>query len=181
MYRDYARTSITGGLITNFKTRDNLLDSTSQKAKLTMDVRHYEPFLDTWFFIGHLQGVYSDDSLVDVEKFRIGGQGSVRAFPSAELSGDKGGVISLDIGKNFIVSENLVVSPKIFFDSGKVYRVQHAAGQADSESLSGYGAGASVLIAKNHSIDIEVVEPVTNRVSSDGDSTRFWLGYRGIF
>jgi hemolysin activation/secretion protein len=119
LYSDYAKTLIQGGLATNFKNRENLLDTDSQKARLSLDVRHYQPFMETWFFIGRVQGVYSPDPLVDVERFRIGGQGSVRAYPSAELAGDKGGVISLDLGKNFFVAKKIVLTPRLFADAGK--------------------------------------------------------------
>ncbi len=180
LYHDYARTQFTGGVITNFKKRSQLTDSSSQKFKLTLDLRHYQPFWEHWFVIAHLQGVYSPDPLVDVEKFRIGGQGSVRAFPSAEVAGDKGGAISLDIGKNFILSDKLVLSPRIFVDSGKVFRIQPV-GVSSSESLSGYGAGATLQIAGQHNIDLEVVEPISNRQSSDNRDTRLWLSYRGFF
>lgn len=183
LYRDYARTSIQAGLTTNFKSREDMLDTESQKAKLSLDVSHYQPFMDTWFITARVQGVYSPDPLVDVERFRVGGQGSVRAFPSAELAGDKGGVISLDLGKKFIVSEKIMMTPRLFADAGKVYRNDGFGlfGQPDSESLTGYGAGLTSVFATNHSLDVEVVKPVTDRVSSDGRDTRFWLSYRGQF
>lgn len=182
LYSSYAKTTIHGGLATNFKSVRDQLDRTSQKAKLSLDVSHYQPFFETWFLIGRAQGVYSPDPLVDVEKYRIGGQGSVRAYPSAELAGDKGGVFSLDIGVNYIVSGNVVLTPKIFADAGKVYRYTDFGlfGLPESESLAGYGAGLSVLFAKNHTIDFEVVTPTSDKVSSDGRDTRFWLSYRGF-
>ncbi|MBE9568307.1 MAG: ShlB/FhaC/HecB family hemolysin secretion/activation protein, partial [Proteobacteria bacterium] len=183
LYSNYAKTSIFGGLATNFKSIRDQLDRKSQKAKLTLDIRHYQPFLKNWFIIGRAQGAYSPDPLVDVERYRIGGQGSVRAFPSAELAGDKGGVLSLDIGINFIVSGKLVLTPKVFADAGKVYRYNEFgfASLKSSESLAGYGAGLSAVYAKNHIFDLEVVTPTTDRDSSDGRDTRFWLNYRGIF
>ena len=183
LYSDYAKTSIQGGLATNFKSRDNILDDDAQKAKLTLNVSHYQPFKDTWFLNGRLQAVYSPDPLVDVERFRIGGQGSVRAFPSAELAGDSGGVVSVDIGKIYVVNKNTLLTPRLFIDAGKVYRNDDFGliGLSDSESLSGYGAGLTAVFVPNHSLDIEVVKPVTDRMSSDGEDTRFWLNYRGQF
>jgi len=182
LYSNYAKTMVHGGLATNFKSIKDTLDRTSQKAKLSLDVSHYQPFSKTWFLIGRAQGVYSPDPLVDVERFRIGGQGSVRAYPSAELAGDYGGVLSLDVGVNYIVQGNVVLTPKFFADAGKVYRHDDFGlfGLPSSESLAGYGAGLTVLFAKNHTIDFEVVTPTSDKVSSDGRDTRFWLSYRGI-
>ena len=182
-YRDYARTTVSGGLSTNFKTRSSITDTSSQKIKLTLDVNHYQPFWERWFVTGRAQGVYSPDPLVDVERFRIGGQGSVRAYPSAELAGSKGGVLSLDVGSNFIVSDNVVLTPRLFADAGKVYRNDKFGlfGLAASESLAGYGGGLGIVIAKNHAIDLEVAKPTTAKVSSDGRDTRYWLSYRGTF
>jgi len=179
-YTKYAKTSIIGGFSTNFKSRSDLLDTKSQKAKLTLDVSHYQPFLETWFVIGRVQGTYSPDPLVDVERFRIGGQGSVRAYPSAELAGDKGAVISLDVGLTYIVAGNVALTPKVFADYGKVFRIEPI-GQPDEESLAGYGAGLSVLFAQNHTVDVEVVTPTSDKTSSDDRNTRFWLNYRGMF
>lgn len=178
LYRSFAKTTLYGGVVTNFKTREDLLDTESQKAKLSLDVRHYQPFSQNWFFIGRAVGVYSPDPLVDVERFRIGGQGSVRAFPSAELAGDKGGTISLDVGVN-IMTGGMVLTPKLFADAGRVYRIEPI-GVPEDESLAGYGAGLTVLFAKDHTIDLEVVTPTTDRTSSDGRDTRFWLSYRGM-
>lgn len=182
LYGNYAKTTITGGLATNFKSVKDQLDRSSQKAKVSLDISHYQPFFKTWFVIGRAQGAYSPDPLVDVERYRIGGKGSVRAYPSAEVAGDKGGVLSLDIGVNYIVSGDVVLTPKIFADAGKVYRYDDfgLSGQPASESLAGYGAGITALFAKNHNIDFEVVTPTTGKTSSDGRDTRFWLNYRGI-
>jgi len=182
LYDSYAKTTIIGGLATNFKSVKDQLDRKSQKAKLSLDVTHYQPFFEKWFLIGRAQGVYSPDPLIDVEKYRIGGQGSVRAYPSAELAGDKGGVLSLDIGVNYIVSGNVVLTPKIFADAGKVFRYDDFGlfGLPASESLAGYGAGLAVLFAKNHTINFEVVTPTSDKVSSDGRDPRFWLSYRGL-
>ena len=183
LYRDYARTAVTGGLSTNFKTRSSITDTSSQKLKLTLDANHYQPFWETWFVTGRAQGVYSPDPLVDVERFRLGGQGSVRAYPSAEIAGSKGGVLSVDVGKNFIVSGDVVLTPRVFADAGKVYRDDKFGlfGLPASESLSGYGAGLGMVFALNHAIDLEVVKPTSSKVSSDGRDARYWLSYRGTF
>lgn len=185
LYSNYAKTTVFAGLATNFKSIKDSLDRKSQKAKLSLDVSHYQPFFERWFAIARAQGVYSPDPLIDVERFRIGGQGSVRAYPSAELAGDKGGVLSLDVGMNYIVSSaafgNVVLTPKLFADAGKVFRYDDFGlfGLPASESLAGYGAGLSVLFAKNHTIDFEIVTPTSGKTSSDDRDTRFWLSYRG--
>ena len=183
LYRDYAKTSIQAGLSTNFKTRENLLDTESQKAKLSLDISHYQPFMATWFASARVQGVYSSDPLVDVEQFRIGGQGSVRAFPASELAGDKGGVISLDVGKNFAVSKEVVMTAKLFADVGRVYRSDAfgPTGQLEAESLAGYGAGLTTVFVHDHTVNNEVVKPETDRISSDDRETRVWVNYRGQF
>ncbi len=187
LYRDYAKTVITGGLSTNFKTRKDIADTASQKIKLTLDINHYQPFWESWFLTGRVQGVFSPDPLVDVERFRLGGQGSVRAYPSAEIAGSKGAVLSLDIGKNFIVSSNVVLTPRLFVDAGKVYRNDKLQPPvlpltlASSEALSGYGAGLGVVFVQNHAFNLEVVKPTSGKASSDGRDARFWLNYRGTF
>jgi hypothetical protein len=65
----------------------------------------------------------------------------------------------------------------------KVYRNDSFGlfGLPESESLTGYGAGLSATFVPNHLLDLEVVKPVTDKVSSDGRGTRFWLSYRGQF
>jgi len=116
-----------------------------------------------------------------VERYRLGGPNSVRAYPSAEAAGDEGELFSVDIGKRFRLSGTTLLIAKIFADTGKVTRFRRINVVPSEERLAGYGAGILVDFAGRHTIEFEVVTPTTDRVSSDGRDTRGWFNYAAHF
>lgn len=164
-------------LSTNFKGNDDGTKDDAEKAKLTLDYSYAMPFSDAWFLLFRANAVASADPLPDVERYRIGGPDSVRAYPSAELAGDGGGFASIDVGRSFYQTQGLRYSAKVFADAGRVTRQLPAAGQDSSDSIAGYGVGFSATINKYHNIEIQIVTPSGNRVSSDNRDTRAWVNY----
>jgi len=142
-----------------------------------LDYSYTLPFADSWFLLFRANAVASDDPLVDVERYRVGGPDSVRAFPSAELAGDGGGFASIDVGKSFFQRRGLRYTAKIFADAGRVTRKLPAPGENSSDSIAGYGVGFSASIDRQHIIELQVVDPSGDRVSSDNRDTRVWVSY----
>lgn len=163
-------------LSTNFKDNDGTKDD-AEKAKLTLDYSYAMPFAENWFMMLRANMVASADPLADVERYRIGGPDNVRAYPSAELAGDGGGFASIDVGKIFYQQRDLRYTAKAFVDAGRVTRKLTAPGQDDSDSIAGYGIGFSATVEKQHLFELQIVEPSTDRVSSDDRDTRVWLNY----
>ena len=176
-----AKTSMTAMLSTNFDDYVEVTNEEGQKAKLSLDVVYFQPLSANWFYSLKLNAAHSSDPLADVERFRIGGPTSVRAFPSAELAGDRGAVVSLDVGKSFRAADGIIMTAKAFVDAGSVSRELPLAGESKSESLAGFGLGLVTLFGMDHSLQLEVVKQSGDRISSDGDDSRVWINYSAKF
>jgi len=168
-------------LSTNFKGNADGSKTDAEKAKLTIDYSFSVPFAQRWFALAQISLVASADPLPDVERFRLGGPDSVRAYASAELAGDEGGLLRLDVGRRFDLFANTSMIVKLFGDTGKVKRTMPAAGEVAEQTLTGYGIGARVDIGRQHTIELEAVTPTTDLVSSDGRDSRVWLNYSARF
>ncbi len=172
-----AFSSFTTTFSSNFKDNPDGTEIDALKSKLTFDYSLLKPFSQTWFAQLAVNLVASDDPLPDVERYRLGGPGNIRAYPSAELAGDKGGMFGVDLGRRFNISGSLDMVVKLFADSGKVKRIIPVAGEKSEESLSGYGAGILVNFGKRHSLEIDVAKTTSNLDSSDERDSRIWLNY----
>lgn len=175
----HANGSVSSAFITFSSNFEHNTDGSKDDAlndKLTIDYRYHMLFAKTWFALLRANLVFASDPLPDVERYRLGGPSSVRAYPTAEVAGDEGELFSVDIGKRFRLSGTTLLIAKIFADSGKVTRILPNEKQFE-ERLAGYGAGILVDFAGKHTIEFEVVTPTTDRISSDGRDTRGWLNY----
>lgn len=166
-----------GTFSSNFKDNPDGLETDAAPGKLLLDYSWSKPFAGTWFAIVAANLAIAADPLPDVERYRLGGPVSVRAYPSAEIAGDEGHTLRLDVGKSYIVLDNVRLIVKLFADTGTVERILPAAGQAADESLSGYGVGLSMDFGGKHSLAVELATPTSSHDSSDGSSSRGWLSY----
>ncbi len=160
----------------NFKDNDGT-ESDAVKGKLTVNYDFVMPFAPSWYFQVNANLVSSADPLPDVERYRLGGPGNISAYPSAEVAGDEGRMIRLDVGKRFNLTGKINIIGHAFADSGTVERMEPLAGEDSDETLSGYGAGLLVNFGGGHSVDLEIATPSSDLDSSDGEDTRFWLNY----
>ena len=164
-----------------FRNKTDGLNDEKNQLKAIIDYRYTNFFTQTWFFLIHANLAYASDPLPDAERYRLGGPFNIRAYPSAEVAGDEGGLISLDVGKTFRVFRSTDMIAKIFADSGKVKRLIPVAGEFKDETLSGYGVGLAANVRGQHIIEFEVVKPTSDRISSDGEDPRFWFNYTLTF
>jgi len=174
--------SVSAVLSSNFRSNPDGLRNNAQKAKLIVDGNHLLSLDNNWSV--SLRGLMalSSDPLVDSEKFSIGGQGSVRGFPAAEIRGDSGYVMNLELRRRFNLEGQLPGSARVFFDHGRVYRKLPTAVEEKQENLSSVGLGFTFLPTKNFSIDVEVARPIDAHVTSDErDGGRFWINLSTIF
>ena len=165
----------------NFENNSDGSKDDALKDKFTIDYSYHTLFAKTWFALLRANLVFASDPLPDVERYRLGGPNSVRAYPSAEAAGDEGELFSVDIGKRFRLSGTTLLIAKLFADTGKVTRFSRLNVGPSEEKLAGYGAGILVDFAGRHTIEFEVVTPTTDRVSSDGRDTRGWFNYAAHF
>ena len=177
LHRNGSFSSLAATFTSNFEDNPDGLKDDAVKAKFSMDYRFIMPFAGTWFWQLAANLVYSDEPLPDIERYRLGGPGNVRAYPATEIAGDRGGRGSLDVGKRFSLSARTSMITRLFADTGKVERIIPFAGENSTETLSGYGAGVLFDFGGKHALDLEVATPTSDLESSDGKETRFWLNY----
>ncbi len=172
-----ALSSLVATFSSNFKSNSDGDEEDAVEAKLLLAYNLLMPFARSWFWQLGAEWVYSDEPLPDVERYRLGGPGNVRAYPATEIAGDRGYRGSLDLGKRFSLSAKTSMIARVFADAGEVERIDPLAGEDSKETLSGYGAGLLFDFDGMHRLDLEVATPTSDLDASDGDDTRFWLNY----
>lgn len=181
IHANNAASAVSAVLSTNLRSNKDGSEENAQKAKLVVDGNHTRYLNRDWsvFFRGVV--AVSADPLVDSEKFSIGGQGSVRGFPSAEVRGDQGLLFTTELRRRFNLEGTLPGSARLFFDTGRVTRKQ-AAGTDEEENLTSMGVGVTVLPAKNFTLDLEYARPIdAHETTDDRSGGRFWVNMTARF
>jgi hemolysin activation/secretion protein len=181
VYANDAVSTLNAEVSTNFRGNKDGTQNNRQAGKLRIDATHLQPLKYSWSLFLRASGVASIDPLVDTERFRIGGPTGVRAFPSAELAGDEGMDGTIEFRRPLAWIPGVPLQGRIFYDAGMVYRKKPAAGEHDTESLTGFGFGLTGRIARNYAFDVAVVQPTTAYHSTDGRDTRAWFSFSAAF
>ena len=139
------------------------------------------PFNSTLLWKNRLQ--FTPYILTAAEQYQIGGIINVRAYPPAELVGDKGysSVVELSFPP-YLVPKDLRVpfsKAKIydavrivtFYDWANVRLFRPGTGEEESETLRGAGCGLRLSLPENFSARIEVAWPL-DKTPSDSDNVR---------
>jgi hemolysin activation/secretion protein len=176
-HRNGSFSSLAATFTTNFEDNPDGLEDDAVKAKITLDYSLLMPFARTWFWRLGVRLGYSEDPLPDIERFRLGGPGNVRAYPATEIGGDRGQLYNFDLGKRFNLSGRTNMIARVFTDYGEVERIFAFAGEDKKEELAGYGAGLLFDFGGKHSLDLEVATPTSDLESSDDRDTRYWVNY----
>lgn len=139
-YPDYSYYTLAGNLWTNGKhynggTQPN---TTAERLRVQLDASYVQPFANAWRFIASGSGAYSPDSLVDPDKFSLGGPSNVRGFPPAEVRGDRGIFASLELQRVFAIG-GLPMAIGGFVDSGKVWNLAYGTTASDKASITSVG------------------------------------------
>jgi hemolysin activation/secretion protein len=104
-------------------------------------------FAERWQLRGRLALQWSGDALVSGEQFGLGGAGSVRGYEERELVGDRGALLSLELGGPELLDRPLPsaasLRPFAFADTGTVSNLLGAPcrGTATRCTLSSLGLG----------------------------------------
>ena len=181
-HSDRAFTTVSGIISTNFA--DNVRDingspgNNQQPFKLQLDGSHYRLVTERWAVFLRGTVVYSPDQLVDVEKFRLGGQENVRAYPSAQLAGDAGFAFTAELQRGFAFGSLWPMQFAAFVDTGRVWREDsRLIGQNSSESITGAGFGLDAFFTGNSRLSLQVAKPLGQEPSVGGeDGVRAWAG-----
>lgn len=152
----------------------NLRESDAQQAKLRLDGSYSLPFAGGWLLASRATYVYSGDPLVDSQKFSLGGPYSVRGYAPAELRGDEGAFVALELRKYFFPGKYPIAG--IVFVDGGYAKNQRLPGDtfstdADLEGELG-SAGLGVLFSPDggtFSGALTVAAPIDNHTSPNND------------
>ncbi len=172
-----ATTSLSATFASNGQSNPDGQRNNAQRGKFTFDLAHLRP-LPWWdlTFFARINAGLAFQSLMDIERYRLGGPGSVRAYPSAEVAGDQGYLLQLQLNRRWDPVPGVPTTWRVFFDGGRVFRKRPAAGETDSAGLSGAGVGFTSEIRGRYRVDFEYVRTTSARTASDGrEDSRFWV------
>jgi hemolysin activation/secretion protein len=134
------------------------------------------PVAKDWQFHTGFSSQMSWDRLVSIEKFRIGGEDTVRGFHESALSGDEGYRITFeftspDFGK--FMSENATLRGVLFSDAGRVSDNHDTTGAAGTQTtIASVGAGLRYNYGKNWTGRLDVADVVNgDRENNAGSKT----------
>lgn len=153
-----------------------------QRLRLELDLQHLHPIGAGLQLFGRLNGVYSPDPLPDTSQYSLGGPNSVRGYPTSEVRGDQGYLVTLAVQRPIGMSWGSV-TPRLFADAGQVFAVDACpstdipatAGDdrvtaciPDDEELASVGIGADASWKTRVSMKLDWAFPLGSRAVSDG-------------
>lgn len=145
----FASYSYTGGRVTSEDPRDFGISRVS--------LRHNRDLADAWSLWGTASGQWTGDVLLPSnQQYFIGGEGSVRGYPTGLLSGDQGYTLSVELRRPLPLNLNLgdgqplSATAFVFVDYGRVYPFRAPASLLPaSQDLTGVGAGLRGALGRN--------------------------------
>lgn len=135
---------------------------------------------------------YTNHNLVASEQFQIGGATSVRGYPPAEHSGDKGYYSALEwsfpvwgLSKDIKVPyrpESLYDAWRfvLFYDFGFVNLKTPGVGENENQTLKGWGIGTRFNLSDDMSLRVEIGYP-DGKTPSDSDHAHPWVEFKWKF
>jgi hemolysin activation/secretion protein len=147
------------------------LDASGAFDKVTGQVQRYQRISQNNALLVRASGQYSDDILVSLEQFSIGGPDTVRAYPSAEFLADTGGFASIE----WIVNAPGFASRQAFGGKtwGQLLQFSLFAdyamgklnlalpGEEDEIDLSGWGVGIQFNMTNRYFARVDVATPIS--------------------
>ena len=134
-------------------------------------------------------GQFTNDRLVAIETFVIGGYGSVRGFDPATFLGDSGFTLSAEI--NFAppgLAEKNVFNQKVaqviqlaaFYDYGQIYVNDPLPGEITQSHLDGYGLGLRLFYKDSFTFKYDYAIPV-RQIPGQSSAINYFLFSLNIF
>lgn len=151
--------------------RASRLDAGGDFDKITGQVQRFQRITQNNALLLRLSGQYSDDILVSLEQFSIGGPDTVRAYPTAEFLADTGGFASLE----WIVNAPGFASRPAFGGRtwGQIFQVslfvdyatgrltEALPGEDDTIDLSGWGVALQFNVPNGYFARVDVATPLS--------------------
>jgi hemolysin activation/secretion protein len=153
------------------------IQANSAFTKMNVNLDYSRPLPKDWQFHASFSSQFTADSLVSIEKFRVGGVDTVRGFHESELAGDQGFRISLetltfDFGK--VINDKTALRGALFFDMGRVSDNENTLGGppvTPQTTISSIGTGLRYSYNKNITGRFDLAQ-VINGDADQGGSAR---------
>lgn len=163
------------------------LDAGGAFDKVTFQLQRFQRVSAHHALLMRLSGQYSDDLLVSLEQFSMGGADSVRAYPSAEFLADTGGFASLEWvmdapgiaarpafqGRTW--GQVLKVSLFVDYATGRLNQV--LAGEQERMNLSGWGVGLQFNLPQRVFARLDAASAFSERVASNGRDPQYFFRF----
>ena len=169
--------------------RASRLEAGGDFDKIVGQVQRFQRITQNNAVLLRLSGQYSDDVLVSLEQFSIGGPDTVRAYPSAEFLGDSAGFASLEWIANApgFASRpafgghtwGQILQASLFVDYATGRLNQVLPGEVDHIDLSGWGVALQFSMPNSFFARVDVATPISAAApSNDRDPQYFFrLGF----
>lgn len=137
-----------------------------------------------------LEGQKSNDLLVSLEQYAIGGPANVRAYPVSEALVDTGGAMSLEW---IINAPGFADKPARNRTWGEIFQfslyVDYAGGevndpfplQAENVNFRGYGMGLQFSVSESFYLRLDFATPDTERLPSNQRDPQKWISFNMTF
>jgi hemolysin activation/secretion protein len=143
-------------------------------TKLTGEVSRSQRITTYTSIFLRVGGQWASTSLVAPEQYIVGGQGTVRGYPVAQFSGDRGYALTGEFRWNApgFADKSAFLGKKWgeilqfygFIDHGGANLINPPQGQTKSETITGVGIGAQIAIPDNFLLKLEYAKPMNNLV-----------------
>ncbi|HEY0267953.1 MAG TPA: ShlB/FhaC/HecB family hemolysin secretion/activation protein [Methyloradius sp.] len=170
VHDDSSATSLNVAYSTNLWRNGSIAEQNHVASKVDAEVTHLTGATRYWDFFFRGQGVYSASALPDTEKFSLGGSESIRGYPVAEVRGDEGYLITMELRRQW----RLASVPgyfSVFADTGGV----KTKGFLGTDRLSSVGAGMVFYLGNYGRFKAEYAVPTSDDKAADGKSGRLWF------
>lgn len=140
-------------------------------TKVTGRLLRLQKLSPGWSLLGVFTGQYAFDQLFASEEFSLGGAQFGRAYDPAELTGDQGVALLLELQFGLTIGAKYIrdFQAYAFYDVGAVWRRVPTEGRPSPQDLASAGGGVRFNLTKAISGLIEVAWPLTREVRAEGD------------
>jgi hemolysin activation/secretion protein len=154
------------------------LGASGEFNKVALQLQRLQRLTQYTSLMLRLEGQYTTDPLVSLEQFSLGGPDSVRAYPTAEVLAEKGGVASLELitGAPGFASRpafgsstwGQVLQFSLFVDNANgALNAPLTSGQPDSVHLAGAGVAVQFSLPGRVFSRLDLATPLTDREASN--------------
>ena len=172
--------------------RASRLGASGDFNKVALQLERLQRLTQYTSLVLRVDGQYTNDPIVSLEQFSLGGPDSVRAYPVSELLAEKGGLASLEFiaGAPGFASHpafgghtwGQVLQFSIFADyaTGKLNPPLTSAQQSTVE-LSGVGGSVQFNVPGSIFARLDVATPISSAVASNGRDPQYYFRFGMTF